>query len=228
MWPGPFGKGGSRKYLLASLDQSLKRMNLDYVDVFYHHCMDAETPLEESISALAHAVHAGKALYVGLSNYSPEQAKKAFELLKAEGVPCLVEQSAYSMLNRSPEDGLLDTLKEYGVGFAAYSPLAQGMLSGKYNKGVPKDSRAGGYSKFLNSERLTDEIHSKIIALGDIADSRDQTMAQLALAWLLHNPSVTTVIIGASRAAQLLENIKAVENITFTNAEIKKIKEAID
>jgi len=228
MWPGPFGEGGSRKYLLASLDQSLKRMNLDYVDVFYHHCMDAETPLEESMSALAHAVRTGKTLYAGISNYSPEQARIAFDLLKAEGVPCLIEQSAYNMLSRAPERGLFNALNEYGVGFAAYSPLAQGMLSGKYNNGIPKDSRAGGYSKFLNLNGLTDEILSKIIALGDIADSRNQTMAQLALAWLLNNPCVTTVIVGASRVDQLLENIKSVENITFSEKEIIEIKEVID
>jgi L-glyceraldehyde 3-phosphate reductase len=228
MWAGPFGVGGSRKYLLASLDQSLKRMNLDYVDVFYHHCMDTETPLEESMSALVQAVRAGKALYAGISNYSPEQAKKAFALLKAEGVPCLVEQSAYNMLNRAPEIGLFDALNEYGVGFAAYSPLAQGILSGKYNKSIPKDSRAGGYSKFLNETRLTDDVLSKIRALGDIADKRGQTMAQLALAWLLNNPFVTTVIIGASRTTQLLENIKTVKNITFSETELKRIKEVID
>ena len=226
MWPGPFGVGGSRKYLLASLDQSLKRMKLDYVDVFYHHCMDAQTPLEESMSALAHAVRAGKSLYAGISNYSPEQAAKAFDLLKAEGVPCLIEQSAYNMLNRDPEGGLFGALEKYGVGFAAYSPLAQGILSGKYNKEIPKESRAGGYSKFLSSSNLTGGVLDKLRVLGEVADGRGQSMAQLALAWLLNNPLVTTVIVGASRAEQLLENIKAIERITFSREEILKIEEA--
>ncbi len=225
MWPGPYGQGGSRKYLLASLDASLKRMNLDYVDVFYHHCMDPETPLEETMSALVQAVRSGKAMYVGLSNYSPEQMQKALALLQADGVPCLVEQSAYNMLNRAPQDsGLLDLLAKNGVGFAAFSPLAQGMLSGKYNNGIPAGSRAAGYSKFLRPEQLTDDVLTKISALGKIAEQRGQAMAQFALSWLLQDQRVTTVIIGASKVSQLEQNLAAAQNASFTAAETQEIE----
>lgn len=210
MQPGPYGRGGSRKYLLASLDASLKRMRLDYVDLFYHHCMDPETPLEESMGALAQAVHSGKALYVGLSNYSPEQAEKAVKLLDSMGVHCLIEQSRYNMTVRDPERGLLSVLREKGVGFAAFSPLAQGILTGKYNRGIPQDSRLHGKSIYLTEEKLTSVIE-RTRRLGQLAGEAGLQLTELALRWVLRDSAVTTLIVGARTPEQLEENVRAVE-----------------
>ena len=224
MWPGLYGDWGSRKYLLASLDQSLKRMGLDYVDIFYHHRMDSETPLEETMGALAHAVKSGKALYVGISNYSPEKAIEASNLLKGMGVHCLICQSRYSMLDRKVEQaGLFDALAQCGMGATAFSPLAQGLLTGKYNNGIPKDSRAASGAVSLQKGNITPEVISKVIALGKIAARRDQTTAQFALSWILQQPVMTSVLIGASRVSQLEENVGALDNLTFSDDELKEI-----
>lgn len=229
MWPGPYGDFGSRKYLLASLDQSLKRMGLDYVDIFYHHRMDPETPLEETMGALAHAVKSGKALYAGISNYSPEKAREASALLKKMGVPCLICQSRYSMLDRKVErDGLFTALSDCGMGATAFSPLAQGLLTGKYNNGIPQDSRAAGASISLNKDRVTPEALEKVVALGKLAARRGQTTAQFALSWVLHQPVMTSVLIGASRVSQLEENIGALNNLDFSEEEIREIDEILD
>lgn len=225
MWPGPYGNGGSRKYLLASLDQSLKRMNLDYVDVFYHHRMDPETPLEETMEALVQAVHSGRALYAGLSNYSPEKAEEAFAYLEGRGVRCLVEQSAFSMLRRDvQQSGLLALLERRGVGLAAFSPLAQGLLSGKYNDGVPEGSRAAGYFRSLEAKGIDEAALAKVRALGDIAKERGQTMAAFALTWLLQFPAVSTVIIGASRVEQLRQNLEAATAAPFSEEEMRRVE----
>lgn len=210
MQPGPYGRGGSRKYLLASLDASLKRMGLDYVDLFYHHCMDPDTPLEESMGALAQAVHSGKALYVGLSNYTPEQAEKAVRLLDSMGVPCLIEQSRYNMVAREPEQGLFPVLRAHGVGFASFSPLAQGILTGKYNDGIPADSRLHGKSIYLTAEKLAPVIE-QVRRLGQVATQAGIPMAELALRWALRDPAVTTLIVGARTPEQLEQNVRAVE-----------------
>lgn len=210
MQPGPYGRGGSRKYLLASLDASLKRMGLEYVDLFYHHCMDPDTPLEESMGALAQAVHSGKALYVGLSNYSPEQAEKAVKLLDSMGVHCLIEQSRYNMVAREPEQGLLPVLRENGVGFSAFSPLAQGILTGKYNGGIPEDSRLHGKSIYLTEEKLSPVI-DQVRRLGDLAAQAGIPLAEMALRWALRDPAVTTLIVGARTPEQLEQNVRAVE-----------------
>lgn len=228
MWDGPYGDWGSRKYLLASLDQSLKRMGLDYVDIFYHHRMDPDTPLEETMGALAQAVHSGKALYVGISNYSPEKAIEASNILKDMGVHCLICQSRYSMLDRSWEKaGLFEALEQCGMGFTAFSPLAQGLLTGKYNNGIPEDSRAAGASVFLNKENITPEVIDKVVALGKIAARRGQTTAQLALSWILTKTAVTSVLIGASRVSQLEENVGALEHAEFTEEELKEIDDIL-
>lgn len=211
MQPGPYGRGGSRKYLLASLDASLQRMGLDYVDLFYHHCMDPDTPLEESMGALAQAVHSGKALYVGLSNYSPEQAEKAVQILDAMGVHCLIEQSRYNMVAREPEQGLLPVLREHGIGFASFSPLAQGILTGKYNHGIPENSRAHGKSIYLTEQRLEAAAMDRVCRLENAAAEAGVSLTELALRWALRDPGVTTLIIGARTTDQLAENIRAVE-----------------
>jgi L-glyceraldehyde 3-phosphate reductase len=225
MWPGPYGQGGgSRKYVLASLDQSLKRMGLDYVDIFYSHRFDADTPLEETMGALASAVQQGKALYVGISSYSAGKTAQAVELLRGWKVPLLIHQPSYSMLNRWPENGLLDTLGQEGVGCIAFSPLAQGLLTDKYLKGIPADSRMnrpGGGS--LMKEHLSDENLARVRALNDIAKARGQSLAQMALAWVLKDPRVTTALIGASSPEQLKENAAALKNIKFTADELKNI-----
>ncbi len=224
MWPGPYGDRGSRKYLLASLDQSLKRMGLDYVDIFYHHRMDSETPLEETMGALAHAVKSGKALYVGLSNYSPEKAIEASNLLKSMGVHCLICQSRYSLLDTKVEKaGLFDALARCGMGATAFSPLAQGLLTGKYNNGIPQDSRAAGGSVFFKKDNITPEVIAKVVALGKIAARRGQTTAQLALSWVLRQPVMTSVLIGASRVSQLEDNVGSLNNLTFSAAECAEI-----
>lgn len=226
MWPGPYGDFGSKKYLVASLDQSLKRMGLDYVDIFYHHRPDPETPLEETMDALAGIVRQGKALYVGISNYQKDEAAKAIDILSDMGVHCLIHQPSYSMLNRWIEDGLTDVLEQRGVGSIAYSPLAQGVLTDKYFKGVPKDSRAGGPSVFLNESNLTDKLMNKVRQLNEIAASRGQTLAQMALAWDLR--TVTSVLVGASRASQIEESAKVVENLEFSSDELELIERILN
>ena len=228
MWPGPYGDFGSRKYLLASLDQSLKRMGLDYVDIFYHHRMDPHTPLEETMGALAHAVKSGKALYAGISNYSPEKAAEAAALLKEMGVHCLICQSRYSLLDRKVEQaGLFEALAGCGMGATAFSPLAQGLLTGKYNNGIPQDSRAAGDSVSLKKDSITPETVEKVAALGRLAARRGQTTAQLALSWVLRQPVMTSVLIGASRVSQLEENVGALNNLTFSDGEIREIDEIL-
>lgn len=222
MWPGPYGDGGSRKYLLASLDQSLQRMGLDYVDIFYSHRVDPTTPLEETMGALAHAHRQGKALYVGISSYSPELTRKAFEILRSEGVPLLIHQPSYSMVNRWIEHGLLDTLEQLGVGCIAFSPLAQGLLTRKYLGGIPDDARAakdGSFSKdFLSAENL-----EHIRSLNALAEERGQTLAQMAIAWVLRDPRVTSALIGARTIGQLEDSLAAVRNLDFSGDELARI-----
>lgn len=224
MWPGPYGDHGSRKYLIASIDQSLKRMNLDYVDIFYHHRPDPDTPLEETMGALAQIVRSGKALYVGISNYyEPEQARKAIGLLREMGTPCLIHQPRYSMLDRKMENGLTDVLREEGVGCICFSPMEGGVLSGKYQTGIPADSRAGHDPRYLKPEKITDDKLRKVAALQEIANERQQSLAQLALSWVLRDPVVTTALIGASRPSQILENIQAVHAAPFTEEQLRRI-----
>ena len=228
MWEGPYGIGGSKKYLIASLDQSLKRMGLDYVDIFYSHRPAPETPLEETCDALAQAVKSGKALYVGVSNYGPEQTARAYDLLKERGVTLLIHQPSYSMLNRWVEDGLLDTIEEKGIGAIAYSPLAQGLLTNRYFNGIPADSRAGGESIFLNDGNITPELLDKTYKLNEIAQNRGQTLAQMALAWVLKSPAMTSVIIGASKLSQIKENAAFIEKLDFTQDELDAIEELLN
>ena len=229
MWPGPYGGiGGTRKYLIASCDQSLKRMGLDYVDIFYHHRPDPDTPLEETMGALDHIVRTGRALYVGISSYSPELTAEAARVLADLGTPLLIHQPSYSMLNRWVEDGLLDTLESVGAGCIAFSPLAQGMLTSRYLDGVPEGSRAT-QGKSLGENLLSDEALGHIRALNDIAAGRGQSLAQMALAWGLRDERVTSVLIGASRPEQLLDNLGALDNLTFTDSELEAIDEhAVD
>ena len=229
MWPGPYGGiGGTRKYLIASCDQSLKRMGLDYVDIFYHHRPDPDTPLEETMGALDHIVRTGRALYVGISSYSPELTAEAARILADLGTPLLIHQPSYSMLNRWIEDGLLDTLESVGAGCIAFSPLAQGMLTSRYLDGVPEGSRAT-QGKSLGENLLSDEALGHIRALNDIAAGRGQSLAQMALAWGLRDERVTSVLIGASRPEQLLDNLGALDNLTFTDSELEAIDEhAVD
>jgi L-glyceraldehyde 3-phosphate reductase len=222
MWPGPYGEWGSRKYLLASLDQSLARMGLDYVDIFYSHRFDPETPLEETIGALDSAVRAGKALYAGISSYSAEKTREAYAILRELGTPLLIHQPSYSMLNRWVEPDLLDALGELGVGCIAFSPLAQGMLTDKYLGGIPEGSRASWPSS-LSPTLLTDEALARIRALNDIAAARGQTLAQMALAWVLRDQRVTSALIGASSVAQLEENVAALDRLGFTDDELREI-----
>ncbi|MCM1251402.1 MAG: L-glyceraldehyde 3-phosphate reductase [Clostridium sp.] len=227
MWKGPYGDGGSKKYLIASLDQSLKRLGLDYVDIFYHHRPDAETPIEETMLALDQIVRSGKALYVGISNYKKEQAQKAYQILKELKTPFIIHQPSYSILNRwIEEDGLKDFLYENGIGCIAFSPLQQGILTGKYLNGIPKDSRIGtGKSPYLHEDALKPELLEKVRQLNEIAEKRGQTLAQMALAWILKDGKVTSVLIGASRPEQILDNIKALDNITFSEEELRRIDE---
>ncbi len=227
MWKGPYGDGGSRKYLIASLDESLKRMGLEYVDIFYHHRPDPETPLEETMAALDHIVRQGKALYVGISNYNKEQTEKAYRILKQQGTPFVIHQPSYSMLNRwIEEDGLKDYLYENGIGCIAFSPLAQGILTGKYLKGIPKDSRIGsGKSPYLHKSDITPEKLEKVRALDQLAKERNQTLTQMALSWILRDGKVTSVLIGASRPEQIIENLKALDHTTFSQEELTLIEE---
>ncbi|WP_433614940.1 L-glyceraldehyde 3-phosphate reductase [Dactylosporangium sp. CA-139114] len=222
MWPGPYGEWGSRKYVLASLDQSLRRMGLDYVDIFYSHRPDPDTPLEETMGALDAAVRAGKALYVGISNYSPEQTLAAARILRELGTPLLIHQPSYSMLNRWIEDGLLDALEEAGAGCIPFSPLAQGLLTNRYLDGIPDDSRVRT-SRFLNESDLTAARMQLIRALDQVARERGQSLAQLALAWALRDPRVTSLIIGASSVQQLLDNLGALQNLALSPDELARI-----
>ena len=224
MWPGPYGDNGSKKYLVSSLDQSLKRLGLDYVDIFYHHRPDPETPLEETMKALDLIVRQGKALYIGLSNYSAKQTEEAVNILNQLGTPLLIHQPNYSMFNRWVEDGLLDVLSKNGVGSIAFCPLAQGLLTNKYIKGIPADSRAADpNSVFLNADSVTLEKIEKVKLLNEIAQNRGQSMAQLALAWVLRKGHITTALIGASKASQITENVGALSNLDFTDDELNAI-----
>ena len=229
MWPGPYGNFGSRKYLIASLDQSLCRLGLDYVDIFYHHRMDPETPLEETMGALAQIVRSGKALYVGLSNYDGPTLERAAAILKEERVPFIINQNCYNIFDRTVENnGLKDMSKKLGKGMICFSPLAQGLLTDRYLNGIPEDSRVRTDGRFLNEDRVN-KMHGKIVALNEIAKKRGQSLSEMALAWLLKDNVVTSVIIGASKPSQILSNIKALENITFSSAELVEINSiAID
>lgn len=225
MWQGPYGcRNGSRKYLLASLDQSLQRMGLDYVDIFYHHCLDPETPLEETIGALATAVQSGKALYVGVSNYDGENLKKACKILTELKCPFVINQNRYSIFDRTIENnGLKQTALELKKGIIAFSPLAQGLLTNRYLNGIPSDSRAAKDSRFLKQSAITDEKIAKIKALSKIAEQRGQTLAETALAWVLKDGAVASVLIGASKPSQILDNIKAIQNTSFSVEELEAI-----
>ena len=227
MWPGPYGDWGSKKYLVSSLDQSLKRLGLDYVDIFYHHRPDPETPLEETMKALDLIVRQGKALYVGISNYGPEQAKKAIDILNDLGTPCLIHQPSYSMLNRWVENGLLDVLKEEGVGSIAFSPLAGGRLTDRYLNGVPADSRAAGISPFLSKNDINEELIEKLNELNKIAEQRGQKLAQMALSWVLRRDRITSVLIGASRVSQIEDCVACIDDLEFTDKELMMIDEIL-
>ncbi|HKK61467.1 MAG TPA: aldo/keto reductase, partial [Bacteroidales bacterium] len=224
MWPGPYGEWGSKKYLISSLDQSLKRLGLDYVDIFYSHRPDPDTPFEETMGALDQIVKSGKALYAGLSNYTAEQTKEAIEILQSLGTKCLIHQPRYNMFDRWVEDGLLDVLEKYGVGCIPFSPLAQGLLTDKYIDGIPEGSRMAGESVFLRTNARTDETVQKISNLNKIASSRNQSLAQMALSWLLKKPGITSVLIGASRNEQLDDSINATDNMSFTDEELNEIE----
>ena len=227
MWEGPYGEWGSRKQMIASLDQSLLRMGLDYVDIFYSHRPDLETPLEETVSALVQAVRSGKALYVGLSNYDAKRTKEAIDLLKAEGIHCLIHQPRYNIYDRRPEEGLYQVLEEEGVGAIPFSPLEQGLLTNRYLNGIPADSRAAGGSIFLKSEQITKDKLSQIRKLNDIAVQRGQTLAQMALSWLHKSPVTASVIIGASRLSQIEDCAKAHQAAPFTQEELDKIDQIV-
>src|SRR5665213_1351950 len=224
MWPGPYGEWGSRKYLLSSLDQSLKRMGLDYVDIFYSHRLDPDTPLEETMGALAHAVRSGKALYTGISNYPPEETARAAKILRELGTPCLIHQPRYSMLDRWVEPQLLGTLELEGIGCTVFSPLAKGVLTDRYFKGIPADSRAGRDQRFLRPADITDGVLAKTKLLNDLAQSRGQTLAQMALAWVLRHKVVTSALIGASKVQQVDDCAGAVKNLSFSAAELAQIE----
>jgi L-glyceraldehyde 3-phosphate reductase len=224
MWPGPYGRGGgARKYVLASLDQSLQRMGLDYVDIFYSHRFDPDTPLEETAGALATAVQQGKALYVGISAYSPQQTLELAEILRRWHVPLLIHQPAYNLFKRDIEDGLFEAVEQVGAGMIAFSPLAQGVLSSRYLEGIPAGSRAAGGSRFLLPEHISPEVLRKVRALNELAQARGQTLAQLALAWVLRDPRMTSAIVGASSVEQLRENVAAVRQLAFSAAELATI-----
>ena len=227
MWPGPYGDFGSRKYLLASLDQSLHRLGLDYVDIFYHHRPDPETPLEETMGALAHAVRSGKALYVGLSNYDHRQAARAIAILRELGTPCLIHQPRFNLLDRWPEAELLPLLEKEGIGCIPFSPLAKGLLTNRYFSGIPADSRAGHDPRFLRPEHVTDAVLAKTRRLDEIAKTRGQTLAQMSLAWLLSRPAVTTVLIGASRPSQVDDCAGVAANLHLTSGELAAIEQVL-
>ncbi|MFC4590689.1 L-glyceraldehyde 3-phosphate reductase [Sphaerisporangium corydalis] len=226
MWPGPYGEWGSRKYVLASLDQSLSRMGLDYVDIFYSHRPDPETPLEETMGALDTAVRSGRALYAGISSYTPEQTREAARILREMGTPLLIHQPRYSMFDRWIEDGLLDALEAEGAGCIPFSPLAQGILTNRYLKGVPEDSRAAK-ERFLRPSQLTDDVLQRVRSLNEIAGARGQSLAQMALAWALRDSRVTSVLIGASSVKQLEDNVAAVDNLSFSSEELAAIEKEL-
>ena len=226
MWPGPYGDFGSRKYLLASLDQSLKRMGLDYVDIFYHHRPDPETPMEESMGALDTAVRSGRALYAGISAYNAEQTAQAVKILRELGTPCLIHQPKYSMFVRDPEQGLLDVLEKEGVGCIVFSPLAQGLLSDRYLSGIPEDSRAAR-DFFLKKASIDDKTLAKIRALNEIARRRGQTLAEMAVAWVLRDPRVTSALVGTSKVSQVDDNVAALKNLKFAADELRAIDAAL-
>ena len=223
MWPGPYGEWGSKKYLVSSLDQSLKRTGLDYFDIFYHHRPDPNTPLEETMGALDLIVRQGKALYVGLSNYNAEQTKEAVKILKDLGTPCLIHQPSYSMLNRWIENGLIDVLEEEGVGSIAFSPLAGGKLTNRYLNGIPEDSRAASSSVFMQKSDITEELVAKVKTLNEVAGKRGQSLAQMALAWNLKVGKLTSVLIGASKVSQIEDCVKALDHLEFTEEELQQI-----
>ena len=223
MWPGPYGNFGSRKYLVASLDQSLNRMGLEYVDIFYHHRPDPETPLEETMGALDQIVRQGKALYVGISQYNAEETARAYEILKRQGTPFLIHQPRYNMMDRWVEDGLLNTLENIGIGSIIFSPLEQGILTSKYLHGIPEGSRAAKEGSYLDRSQITDEVVNQIQELNKVAAERDQSLAQMAVAWLLKDSRVTSVLVGVSKISQLEDNIKAIQNISFSKEELHKI-----
>ena len=223
MWEGPYGEWGSKKYLVASLDQSLKRMGLDYVDIFYHHRPDPQTPLEETMAALDLVVRQGKALYAGISNYSPEDTSRAVTILKELGTPCLIHQPKYSLFERWVEKGLLDVLEKEGVGCISFSPLAQGLLTDRYLNGIPNDSRAAKPHGFLKSEQITQNVVQKIQKLNTLAQKRGQSLAQMALAWILKDPRITSVVIGASKPEQLENSLQSMNNIKFSGDELSVI-----
>ena len=228
MWPGPYGNWGSRKYLISSLDQSLKRMHLDYVDIFYHHRPDPDTPIEETMGALDQIVRSGKALYVGISNYyDPDQARTAIRILREMGTPMLIHQPRYSMMSRVPEEGLFDVLREEGVGCIAFAPLCNGILTNKYLNGIPADSRAGHDPRYLKPDMITEEKVEKVRKLNQLAGSRNQSMPQLALQWALRDPVVTSALIGASRPEQVVENVQAVQYPALTVEELAQIEEIL-
>jgi len=229
MWEGPYGEWGSRKYLISSCDQSLKRMGLEYVDIFYSHRPDPDTPFEETMGALDQIVRQGKALYAGISNYNPEQTKKAVKILNDLGTPCLIHQPKYSMFERTPEKGLLHVLKTEGIGCIVFSPLAQGLLTNRYLKGIPKDSRAAKPSAlFLNKEDITPEVLNKVTKLNELAGTRKQSLAQMAIAWLLKDDAITSVLIGASSPVQLADNVGAIQNIRFSKSELQEIENILN
>ena len=226
MWPGPYGEWGSKKYLMASLDQSLKRMGLDYVDIFYSHRPDPNTPLEETMGALDLMVKQGKALYVGISSYNDEDTKKAAKILKDLGTPCIIHQPKYNMFDRWVEDGLLDTIEKEGIGTIVFSPLAQGMLTDRYLNGFPEDSRAVKDGRFLNTEQINTML-SKIKSLNKIAQERGQSLAQMAISWILKDDRITSVLIGASKTEQILDSLKAIDNTSFTEEELTLINKIV-
>jgi L-glyceraldehyde 3-phosphate reductase len=228
MWPGPYGEWGSRKYLVASLDQSLERMGLDYVDIFYSHRFDPDTPLEETMQALDYIVRSGRALYVGISSYDAERTERAAEILRDLGTPCLIHQPSYSMINRWVEDALLDTLEDKGIGCICFSPLAQGLLTNKYLGGdIPDGSRASKPHGFLRPSHITDEKLAKVEKLNEIAKARGQTMAQLALVWVLRHETVTSALVGASRVSQVEDNVAALDHLSLSEEELEAIEEIL-
>ncbi|MDT0647939.1 L-glyceraldehyde 3-phosphate reductase [Zunongwangia sp. F260] len=224
MWPGPYGNFGSRKYLIASLDQSLKRMGLDYVDIFYHHRPDPDTPLEETMGALDQIVRSGKALYVGISQYSPKDTARAAEILREQGTPFLIHQPRYNMMDRWVENGLLNTLEREGIGSIVFSPLEQGILTSKYLHGIPEDSRAATKGSYLDETQITPEVVDQVQKLNKLAESRNQSLAQMAVAWLLKDERVTSVLVGVSKVSQLEDNIAALQNLKFSEDELQKIE----
>lgn len=223
MWPGPYGNWGSRKYLIASLDQSLERMGLDYVDLFYHHRPDPSTPLEETMGALDNAVRSGKALYVGISAYDPEETRRAVNVLTDLGTRCLIHQPKYSMLVRDPEHGLLATLAELGLGCICFSPLAQGLLTDRYFRGIPKGSRAAKPHGYLKKDQVTEEVRKKVLRLNDVAKARGQTLAQMAIVWTLRHAGMTSAVIGASKPKHIEDAVRALDNLRFADDELKTI-----